>query len=348
MSDPRRNRIKTVLGIAASVLIAALAAWVLYHTFQRISVVEVLDNMRRVPADALVLAAACTFGALTMLSLYEIVIVRYVKHSIGSAKPMVTALITYPIGHAVGQQMLSGGALRYRMYTPVGFTAMEIGATALLCNLPYGLGFCVLLGIALVSSAGTLPTMFRVSSPWLTALGCVALALIAGYLLVVALRKAPIRLGGWAVNLPTMRLTLLQLVVGVVDVVLVSSVLYLLLPESAKLAYLPFLAVYLASVWVGVLSHVPAGLGVLESMLLLLLPEVPPAELLASVLLYRVIYEILPLVFSLTLWGGYELISDDGVRMRLMRPATALRSMARQRAQRRAMGAERPTIDKTD
>jgi hypothetical protein len=66
------------------------------------------------------------------------------------------------------------------------------------------------------------------------------------------------------------------------------------------------------------------------------------------VLLYRVIYEILPLLFSLTLWGGYELISDDGVRMRLMRPATALRSMARQRAQRRAMGAERPTIDKSD
>ena len=348
MTDPRRNRIKAVLGITASVLIAGLAAWVLYHTFQRISVAEVLDNMRRVPPDALVLAAACAFGALFMLSLYEIVVVRYVKHSIGSAKPMVTALITYPIGHAVGQQMLSGGALRYRMYAPVGFTAMEIGATALLCNMPYGLGFCVLLGIALVSSAGTLPTMFRVSSPWLAALGCVALALIAAYLLVVALRKSPIRLGGWAVNLPTMRLTLLQLAVGVVDVLLVSSVLYLLLPESARLAYLPFLAVYLASVWVGVLSHVPAGLGVLESMLLLLLPEVPPAELLASVLLYRVIYEILPLVFSLTLWGGYELISDDGVRMRLMRPATALRSMARHRAQRRATGAERPTIDTSD
>jgi uncharacterized membrane protein YbhN (UPF0104 family) len=130
--------------------------------------------------------------------------------------------------------------------------------------------------------------------------------------------------------------------------VLVSSVLYLLLPDSAGLTYLPFLAVYLASVFVGVLSHVPAGLGVLESMLLLLLPEVPPAELLASVLLYRVVYEILPLVFSLSLWGGYELLADDGARMRLMRPAVALRSLARTRAQRRAKGAERPTIDRSD
>ena len=154
---------------------------------------------------------------------------------------------------------------------------------------------------------------------WLLVLGCVGLAKDAGYLLFVKLRKAPIRLGGWAVNLPTPKLTLLQLLVGVIDIVLVSSVLYLLLPQSAGLAYLPFLAVYLASVLVGVLSHVPAGLGVLESMLLLLLPHVPPAQLLAAVLLYRVIYEVVPLVVAVALWGGYELVSDDGARVRLLR-----------------------------
>jgi uncharacterized membrane protein YbhN (UPF0104 family) len=348
MRDPRRNRIKAVLGVGASVLIAALAVWVLYGTFQRISLADVVGNMRNAPADALLAAAGCAFGALFMLSLYEIVVVHYVKHSIGMTKPMITALITFPLGHAVGQAMLSGGALRYRMYAPVGFTAMEVGATALLCNLPYALGFGLLLAWALVSSAEALSPFFRVPGVWLLAIGCFGLALHAGYLVFVWLRKAPIRLGGWAVSLPTMRLTLLQLVVGVADVVLVSSVLYLLLPESAGLAYLPFLAVYLASVYVGVLSHVPAGLGVLESMLLLLLPGVPPAELLASVLLYRVIYEVLPLLFSLLLWGGYELLADDGARMRLMRPTAALRSLARARAQRRRSGAERPIIDRSE
>jgi uncharacterized membrane protein YbhN (UPF0104 family) len=100
-------------------------------------------------------------------------------------------------------------------------------------------------------------------------------------------------------------------------------VLYLLLPESAQIAFLPFVAVYLASILVGVISHVPAGLGVLESMLLLLLPHVPPEQLLASVLLYRVIYEVVPLLVALALWGSYELIASDGARMRLMRPAPA-------------------------
>jgi uncharacterized membrane protein YbhN (UPF0104 family) len=348
MTDPRRNRIKAVLGIGASVVIAGLALWVLYRTFQRISIAEVVDNMRNAPNEALLAAAACAFGALFMLSLYEIVVVRYVKHGIGRAKPVITALIAFPLGHAVGQAMLSGGALRYRMYTPVGFTAMEVGATVLLCNLPYALGFGLLFDIALVSGADALAPLFRISSGWLLAFGCIGLAKDAGYVAFVWLRKAPIRLGGWSVSLPTMPLTLLQFAVGIADVVLVSSVLYLLLPESTALAYLPFLAVYLASVFVGVLSHVPAGLGVLESMLLLLLPDVPPAELLASVLLYRVVYEILPLVFSLSLWGGYELLADDGARMRLMRPAAALRSLARARAQRRARGAERPTIDRSE
>jgi uncharacterized membrane protein YbhN (UPF0104 family) len=348
MSDPRRNRIKATLGVGASVIIACLAAYVLYRTFQRISLADVIDNMRRVPAAKLVLAAACAFGALFMLSLYEIVVVRYVKHCIGRAKPMITALITYPLGHAVGQAMLSGGALRYRMYTPAGFSAMEVGATVLLCNLPYGLGFVLLLDLGLVFSATQLEPLFRISSGWLLLLGCIGLAKDVGYLLLIWLRKAPIRLGGWTLNLPTLRLTALQLVVGIADVVLVSLVLYLLLPESARLPYPAFLAVYLASVLVGILSHVPAGLGVLESMLLLLLPHVPPAELLASVLLYRVIYEVLPLLFSLSLWGAYELMADDGARMRITRPAAALRSLAAARRQRRRTGAESPTIDRSE
>jgi uncharacterized membrane protein YbhN (UPF0104 family) len=345
MADPRRNRIKAAVGVGASVLIAGLAAYVLFRTFQRISIAEVLENMRRVPASTLALAVACTAGVFLTLSLYEVVVVRYVKHCIGRARPVVTALIAFPLGHAVGQAMLSGGAIRYRMYAPAGFTAMEVGATVLLCNLPYALGFGLLFDLALVFGAEKLEPLFRISSHWLLLLGCLGLAKDVGYLLFVWKRKAPIRIGGWAVNVPTMKLTALQVVVGIIDVVLVSSVLYLLLPDAARIAYLPFLAVYLASVLVGVLSHVPAGLGVIESMLLLLLPHVPPAELLAAVLLYRVIFEILPAIMSLAIWAGYEFLSDDGARARLTRPAAGPRGPGSARAQPRATGADNPTIE---
>jgi uncharacterized membrane protein YbhN (UPF0104 family) len=323
MPDPRRHRLKAVLGVIASVVIAGLAFYVLYRTFQRISLADVFANIRAVPRERLLLAAACAAGVFATLATYEVVVVRYVKHCIGRARPVVTALVAYPLGHALGQAVLSGSAMRYRMYTPAGFTAMEIGATVLLCGLPYVLAFGLLFDLALVFGSTALAPLFRVPAGWLFAIGCIGLVKDAAYLLFVYRRKAPIRLGGWAVNLPTPRMTALQILVGVVDICLVAAILYLLLPPTAGIAFLPFIAVYLASIIVGVVSHVPAGLGVLESMLLLLLPHVPPEQLLASVLLYRVIYEVIPLVGALVLWGGYELTARDGARLRLVAPGRA-------------------------
>jgi phosphatidylglycerol lysyltransferase len=131
-------------------------------------------------------------------------------------------------------------------------------------------------------------------------------------------------------------MTALQLVIGLADIFLVSTVLYLLLPDSIGIGYLAFLGAYLAAVLVGVLSHVPAGLGVLESMLLLLLPHVPPEQLLAAVLLYRVIYEIVPVLCSLALWFAFEGFSRDGALLRVMgRQAPIVRP-------------ESPTIDRSE
>jgi len=333
MSERPRRPLKTSLGVTVSVVLAGLAAWILWRTFQRIHVADVIAQMRAVPWARLALAALCAAGAFTTLAAYEIVVVRYVKHCIGRAKPIVTAFIAFPLGHAVGQAMLSGGALRYRMYTPAGFSATEVGATVLLATMPYGLAFGWLMDLSLVLASARLAPIFRVSAFWLFGLGCIGLVKDLGYLLLVLLRRKPVRLGGWVVNLPTPAMTALQYIVGAVDVCLVSSVLYLLLPESAGLAYLPFLAVYLASVLAGVLSHVPAGLGVLESVLLVLLPDVPPEQLLAAVLMYRVIYEIIPVLGALALWGLYEGFSRDGVGLRVFRRYARLTR------------AERPTID---
>jgi uncharacterized membrane protein YbhN (UPF0104 family) len=133
----------------------------------------------------------------------EVVVVRYVA-AIRTTKPRLL-LIAFPLGHALGQAMLSGGALRYRMYTPAGFTATEVGATVLLANLPYALAFGLLLDISLVAAAETLEPMFRIPSEWLRALGCLGLTKDAGYLLLILLRRKPVRLGGWKVDLPTPR-----------------------------------------------------------------------------------------------------------------------------------------------
>jgi uncharacterized membrane protein YbhN (UPF0104 family) len=336
MPDPRRNRWKTYAGVVVSVLLAALAGYVLWGTFQQISFADVLAQMAAVPASTLAIAAFCAASAFTVLAFYEVVVVRYVKGTVGRAKPMLTAFIAFPLGHAVGQAMLSGGALRYRMYAPAGFSATEVGATALLANMPYALGFGLLLDVSLVFASDMLAPMFRVSADWLFVLGCIGLCKDVGYVLLILYRKRPIKLGGWAVNLPSPALTALQVAVGLADIFLVSSVLYLLLPDTIGIGYLAFLGAYLASVLVGVLSHVPAGLGVLESMLLLLLPGVPPEQLLAAVLMYRVIYEIIPVLLALLLWFAFESFSRDGALLRALRRQAPI------------VRPERPTIDSNE
>ena len=154
MPDPRRSRLKKILGIAGSLAVAALAGYVLYRTFQRISFADVVAHMRATSPGVLLLAAACAAGAFSVLAAYEVAVVRYVKHCIGRAKPVMTALIAFPLGHAVGQAVLSGSALRYRMYAPAGFSAMEVGATVLLCGLPYALAFGLPCLVDEESSAG--------------------------------------------------------------------------------------------------------------------------------------------------------------------------------------------------
>jgi phosphatidylglycerol lysyltransferase len=336
MSDPRRSRLKTWFGVSVSVALACLAAWVLWRTFQRISFRDVLAQVHALPSTTLALASLCAAGAFATLAAYEVAVVRYVKHCIGRARPVLTALIAFPLSHAVGQAMLSGGAIRYRMYTPAGFKPTEVGAAVLMANLPYALAFGLFLDLSLVFGAERLEPFFRVSSQWLFALGCLGLVKDVGYLVLVVTRRKPIKLGGWSVPLPTPAMTALQLCVGIIDVALVSSILYLLLPDSVGISYLPFVAVYLASVLAGVLSHVPAGLGVLESMLLLLLPDVPPEQLLAAVLMYRVIYEIVPTLLALALWGTFEGFARDGAGSRLFR------------RQPRDTTAASPTIDNTE
>ena len=291
--------------------------------------------MRAVSPSTLALAALCAAGAFTTLAFYEVAVVRYVKHCIGRAKPMVTAFIAFPLGHAVGQAMLSGGALRYRMYTPAGFSATEVGATVLLANLPYALAFGLLLDLALVLAAETLEPLFRISSHWLFALGCLGLAKDAGYAARSLLRRKPIRLGGWAVNLPTPAMTALQLVVGIVDVGLVSIVLYLLLPDSAGSPTCRSWRFTSRACWPACLSHVPAGLGVLESMLLLLLPGVPPEQLLAAVLMYRVIYEIVPVLVRARALGPVRGLFARRRAFAPVRAAVSARGIARRESDHR-------------
>jgi phosphatidylglycerol lysyltransferase len=218
----------------------------------------------------------------------------------------VTGLIAYPIGHAIGFGALSGGAVRYRIYSAAGVDALAIGRIVVLSAMPYALGIGVLLGAALITDAPQASRTLGISTVVASVTGLITLAAHALYIAVVRSRDRPFRVAGTEFSLPPPGLTRLQYGLGLIDVTCGVAALYVLLPASADIGFPAFIAVYVLCVLAGIASSVPAGLGVFEATLFALLPVVPSDELLASVLAYRLIYELLPFGVGVLLLIGYE------------------------------------------
>jgi uncharacterized membrane protein YbhN (UPF0104 family) len=224
-----------------------------------------------------------------------------------------TALIANPLGRAIGFAVISGGALRYRMYTTIGVTARQTTAIALLVTLPYLLAVGWLIDLSLLFYADEASPALRLSTTAVIAIGAIGLAKDIGWLVFVSRRKAPILLRGQPTPLPTLRQTAVQIVVGLIEILFMTAILYAFMPPELGVSWPAFVGIYSIAFAAGQLSGVPAGLGVLEAALLLMLPHVPPAKLLGAVVAYRGVYEVLPLLVALASLAIFEITHPHGV-----------------------------------
>jgi phosphatidylglycerol lysyltransferase len=306
MSVPTRYDLRKWLGPIASVVVLAIALTVLGRLTHSLRLRDVLAQLHAIPWSMLLLSGALTVGSYSILTLYEMLAVRTAGRSLGYLMPALTSFVAYAVGHNVGFSALSGGAVRYRSYSLAGLSASEIAQIIAFSTLTFALGTGTLLGIALIATAARSANLLHVSPSVLFALGALMLCGVIGYATVTALREAPLEIRGWQVRLPSFGTTWLQLALSVTDLTLVSSALYVLLPDGANLTYPAFLAIYLVGMVAGVISTVPGGLGVFESVLLILMPGITARSLLGSLLAFRVIYYVLPFLFSLAAMVGHE------------------------------------------
>lgn len=313
-----RHRLTRFLPFVGLV-VAAAALWVLLRYAHDVHLSGVLRHLSEYSWQQVLPAIGFSFLALALNGLYEARALREAGHPLGVARPMLVAAIVYPIGHSVGLSTLSAGALRYRLYTPLGLPYTSVAAMIFYTVLPYVLGLGLLLELALILDPGHAATALHLGVGTVLVLGVAGLAKDVIYGLLTALRKQPITIGPFAFRLPSPRFTLLQYVLGSVEIMCVASVLYLFLPAEVHLAFPAFLAVYLLSIIAGNLSSVPAGLGVVEAALLLLLRDLPREQLIAAVVAYRAVFEVLPLLLALCLLALYEFGSRHGFAGRLWR-----------------------------
>lgn len=297
-----------------------LAVWVLIDRLESIDFRDVQQQLLAFPSTTVLTGLAFSATVYALVGLYEGIAVRIASGKRMPAVAFRTAIIANPIGRAIGLALVSSGALRYRMYAAVGLSARQVTSIVLLAAMPYLLSVGWLIDLSLLLNADTAAQALRLTSGVVLLLGAIGLAKDIGWVAFVFTRKQPLMIGGEAAPIPTVRDTSIQLAVGLTQISMMTATLYIFMPPELNMSWPAFIAIYCIAFVAGQLSNVPAGLGVLEAALLLMLPQVPPAKLLGAVLAYRAVFEILPLLLALVLFVTFESTSSSGfIRRRLLR-----------------------------
>ena len=242
-----------------------------------------------------------------LLISYDLLALRYLVRSLPLRKVALVSFLGYSLGNNLGT-FLAATPIRFRFYSRWGLTSSQIVVMVSILGLTFWSGLWFLGGVVLVWVPVDLPS--NIDLPFGTrTLGAILLSLAIGYLIVCFTWRKPWPIGELHLRPPEPGLMFVQASVAAVDLLISATALYLVLPDGAIVPFATVLAAYLVGIAVSLISQVPGGLGVLEAILLLLLKESVGDSVLASVLIFRMLYYIVPLMFGMIVLVGHEIYS---------------------------------------
>jgi phosphatidylglycerol lysyltransferase len=306
-----------------SLLVFAGVALALRRELEQFRLSNILGHLRAIPASAIADATLCTAASYWLLGFYDVLALRYLDKVVPYSRTIFTSFIAYSFGHNFGIAAFTGGAVRYRLYASAGLNAADVATVAAFCTVTTAIGLGALAGVSFMFAPHQGMNPPHLNHHIVQALGAVLLLLIAAYALWSLTGPREIEFRGWALRAPAPSVALPQIVLAVVDLGLSAMVLWLLLPAGSGVSLLMFAGAYSTAITAGVISHVPGGLGVFESLIVLALPSVPADQLLGSLLAWRAIYYVLPLLVAALLFGGQELRAQRSKLARIEQLAAA-------------------------
>jgi glycosyltransferase 2 family protein len=298
------------LGIAASLLIIGFAIATLVRTLKGVDKGAILTALTDIPPSNIALAALCVVCAFCTLTFYDFFALRTIgKKHVPYRIAALSSFTSYSIGHNIGATVFTGGAIRFRIYSDYALNAIDVAKICFLSGLTFWLGNLVVLGVGMAyhpqaASAMDLlpPVMNR-----LIAIAC--LAGIGAYFvwLVLGTNRRELGQNGWKVVLPSARLTLVQILIGVIDLGFCAMAMYLLVPATPHIDFMSLAVVFILATLLGFASHAPGSLGVFDAAMLVALPQFGREQLLATLLVFRVLYFVIPFSIAISIMGAREL-----------------------------------------
>jgi uncharacterized membrane protein YbhN (UPF0104 family) len=292
-----------VVGLGA----VAFSIYLLYHELRGVSLAELKASFGAISAKNWALCIASTFVAYAALAGYDRIALQHLGRRVSWVFITLVSFTTYALSHNIGASVFSGAVVRYRAYATKGLSAAEIGVLIAFCSFTFVFGVIFLTGLVLVIEpeiterfVDVLPADFSRGT------GFILLALVVLYVLGSARARKPLTLRGFSIHYPKLPVVLQQMVIGPLEIMGAAGIVYFALPELGNPGYLVVLGIFLISFSIALLSHAPGGLGVLELVFVLGLPEMDPAAVVAALLVFRLLYLIVPFMIAIVLVLVFE------------------------------------------
>lgn len=303
-------------GPIAALLVFTAVVLILHRQLAHLHPRSVLEHLHAIPRRQVLAALGFTAASYWLLSNYDVLALAYLRRAMPYPRILFTSFIAYSFGHTLGFSAFTGAAIRFRLYATAGVTAIDVATISAFCSLSLGIGLATIAGLSLFLSPAHATQILHLHRNWSLLAGLVLLGAVALYALWATLARGTLELRGWALRAPGPAIGLAQLALSVADLSLSSAVLWSLLPAQGHIGFVPFLGTYALAVIAGIVSHVPGGVGVFEAVILLTIPGVPADALLGSLLAYRGVYYLVPLIFGTLLFGSKELATQRAQLLR--------------------------------
>ncbi|MDO5657689.1 MAG: hypothetical protein Q4G36_05145 [Paracoccus sp. (in: a-proteobacteria)] len=293
---PRLRRALPYIAVAA---LFGMGLYALYRLLAPMDAAQVIAQIRTIPWRVTLLAVLTTFCGYLCLAGYDWSALRYIGKSLPGPVVLTGGLMAYAFGNTVGLTAISGGAVRWRIYGGLGLSGYDIAKISAFTSICFGVAGSVIGLIALAIEPSALTGVLPASPATIRAGAALSVVAVMAPLIWLSASGRSLRLGRIRIAMPRLPIIGAQMLISLGDLCFASLTLYLFLPTTGD-SYLSFLPVFAAATLAGVLSHVPGGIGVFETVIIAAMPRGTPVDQVAAALLmFRLTYYLLPFGLAL-------------------------------------------------
>jgi len=286
-----------------SIGIAGLSICVLAHTLSSVNLDKLRHAMASTRTPQILAALGLTAVSFLALTGYDALALRQLRLRVPYSTTALASFTSYAISFTLGFALITAGTVRYWIYSKKGLSGAKVASLTIIAGVTFWLGMAVVIGFSLIFRGHAISELNHVDPQLNRVMGYGILAMLGSYLGWVSIKRRQVTMQGFKLELPGFRLTVGQTILGVIDLCAASGVLYSLLPEPRSIDFFTFAATYVFASVLGIASNAPGGIGVFEAAILQSVPATSQSALLASLLLFRILYYLLPFLLALGLLG---------------------------------------------